>query len=769
MAGDARKFFAWPAPAIFAFGALVYLLSGGVTALAAIFSGEGVFWLLACSAAWFLTYRSGGLRIPILLAAACVAGFIVAAMAAGAFWLVSGLFTLAAVSAVYLAAARFWGWLVFHRMRLPAAIECLLGLGTFGTLLFIVGIAGLFHPLILALAVLFSAVGGVLVTIKHRRAAAQEPPPPPASTHDRVAVSGMFAAASFAALFIVLYALLPHVHGAQDDYDALEYHLQLPREYLEARRVKVLPHNLFSALPQLAEMLYAPAMVLGGAIGKLLPSGEPFMRYGAQVGARAVNVVFVLLAAAVLLEEGRRRHGASPWGYGAAAALFMPLWTVVLAGGAVMVEVPLAAFGLAAFILLLHWLEEPDDRPAETSPYPLACAAVSAGLAAAVKYSGWLFFVLPLAAVVTAFSIKKRSIRPFAAAAAFGALPLIPWLAYSHVSTGNPFHPMFLSFFDERALSSVTALRWQLGIAPQTGILDAVARTAGAFAGGWPDGVRIGPYGLVSLLVAVVVLTAGICPAAASRRTSGETPFAARRFMWLLPAVLAWGAVSWLLFTNRLERFLYPVLALSALAWLDIPSALDRLGNTRRWICLAVACLLLSTPANMSAASAGRSVWAAPRCKSPLEYVLRINPAFELFEAAARETGTMLLLGEAQVFHARSPLLYSTPFDRSPLADILASADDLSSDAVSAEKDVAAAIRRAGVALIHLDTGELLRTKRRYRPHEKPLIPDVTEAQERAFFGLLSSSWETVAEYVYPSGQAAALYRAVDADATRRR
>jgi len=121
------------------------------------------------------------------------------------------------------------------------------------------------------------------------------------------------------------------------------------------------------------------------------------------------------------------------------------------------------------------------------------------------------------------------------------------------------------------------------------------------------------------------------------------------------------------------------------------------------------------------------------------------------------------------VFHARSPLLYSTPFDRSPLADILASADDLSSDAVSAEKDVAAAIRRAGVALIHLDTGELLRTKRRYRPHEKPLIPDVTEAQERAFFGLLSSSWETVAEYVYPSGQAAALYRAVDADATRRR
>src|SRR5207244_343934 len=46
------------------------------------------------------------------------------------------------------------------------------------------------------------------------------------------------------------------------EYDELEYHLGAPSEYLKAGRIIFLPHNFYSNMPQLTEMLYLLAMTV---------------------------------------------------------------------------------------------------------------------------------------------------------------------------------------------------------------------------------------------------------------------------------------------------------------------------------------------------------------------------------------------------------------------------------------------------------------------------------------------------------------------------
>ena len=59
--------------------------------------------------------------------------------------------------------------------------------------------------------------------------------------------------------FTLLTALAPPLK-----FDALVYHLTLPRQYLLVGRMAYLPQNVFWGMPQMAEMLYTWAMSLGG-------------------------------------------------------------------------------------------------------------------------------------------------------------------------------------------------------------------------------------------------------------------------------------------------------------------------------------------------------------------------------------------------------------------------------------------------------------------------------------------------------------------------
>src|SRR5262249_58774940 len=72
-------------------------------------------------------------------------------------------------------------------------------------------------------------------------------------------------------LVMMLGAMLPTV-----DYDAIEYHLQGPKEYYQAGRIAFLPHNVYTSMPFGVEMLHLLGMEVlddwwwGALVGQLL-------------------------------------------------------------------------------------------------------------------------------------------------------------------------------------------------------------------------------------------------------------------------------------------------------------------------------------------------------------------------------------------------------------------------------------------------------------------------------------------------------------------
>ncbi len=68
----------------------------------------------------------------------------------------------------------------------------------------------------------------------------------------------LLAFAALAGPFLVMMALgamLPTI-----EFDALEYHLQGPKEYFLAERVAFLPHNVYTSMPFGVEMLHLLGM-----------------------------------------------------------------------------------------------------------------------------------------------------------------------------------------------------------------------------------------------------------------------------------------------------------------------------------------------------------------------------------------------------------------------------------------------------------------------------------------------------------------------------
>src|SRR5205823_4650815 len=105
-------------------------------------------------------------------------------------------------------------------------------------------------------------------------------------------------------LVMALGAMLPTV-----DYDAIEYHLQGPKEYYQAGRIAFLPHNVYTSMPFGVEMLHLLGMEVlddwwwGALVGQLLvacfaPAAAAFIaltagRWGAPRAAWFAALIYV--------------------------------------------------------------------------------------------------------------------------------------------------------------------------------------------------------------------------------------------------------------------------------------------------------------------------------------------------------------------------------------------------------------------------------------------------------------------------------------------
>lgn len=248
-----------------------------------------------------------------------------------------------------------------------------------------------------------------------RRAGADAPP-------DRLPeAAALLSLLGFVWLANLTWALAPEVQ-----FDALNYHLAVPRIYLAEHRLLEVPDISTSYLVRLADMLFTLALALHGPIlAKLLML---------SVGVITAIGVYVLGQQAF-----NRRVGL--W----AAALFYATPLVSWLSTTAYVDLTVCMMLLASLVAFLRWRK--------TSQTGWAWAAgLLAGAAVGAKMSALLG--LPVIAVALLWQLRRMGSAPrwarakALAAYATGALVVAgPWYALTYAFTGNPFFPFLNGIF----------------------------------------------------------------------------------------------------------------------------------------------------------------------------------------------------------------------------------------------------------------------------------------------------------------------------------
>ena len=223
------------------------------------------------------------------------------------------------------------------------------------------------------------------------------------------------------AVLVLILAVAP-----ETTFSSLNYHLALPRTYIDQRGFVLTPYDVQSWVYLGAEMSYLLGMLLVD-----------------QVAAKLTNVAFLLLTAGAVLAFGTawlaRRAGVL------AAALYATAPIVAWEASTTYVEVALAFYGLLAGIAAHRWLV---DRRAAW----LIAAGLLMGFALSTKVNA-LFLAAPLGALVGVIALAdrrrtlgRRLLPPLVFGAAF-LLAGAPWPLLRYAQTGNPVFPFYNEVF----------------------------------------------------------------------------------------------------------------------------------------------------------------------------------------------------------------------------------------------------------------------------------------------------------------------------------
>jgi hypothetical protein len=208
-------------------------------------------------------------------------------------------------------------------------------------------------------------------------------------------------------------------------FDALNYHLAVPRLYIEANGLVDLPYFFHSYFAHLAEMLFAFGMALHGEmVVKIM---------NALVGVM-VTVAVYSLGNTVFTPR------VALW----AAAFFYSTPLICSLTGTAGTDLLLVLFVTAACIAFLGWWRNRQSKW-------LALTGFLIGNAVAVKLNALYVAVglssALLVALVTTKSLLRNKVRIVAMLVLPAALIAIPWYLPSYVHTGNPVFPLLNGIF----------------------------------------------------------------------------------------------------------------------------------------------------------------------------------------------------------------------------------------------------------------------------------------------------------------------------------
>jgi hypothetical protein len=237
----------------------------------------------------------------------------------------------------------------------------------------------------------------------------------------------------FALIVVALGYGLVAALAPEKEYDALWYHLYLPRVWLEAGHPVDLLEEFISLYPLTWELMFGAAMTLGGV-----------------VGAKLLHFACLPLLGLIVWLAARRffpRVSAA-----AAVAFVVTTPTVLWESSTAYVDLALAVHGAAACYALARYAEKGERNWG-------AIAALQFGLAAATKHLGVVLTGVALLVFVLQATRGWRSVR-VAATNAFviglaAVIVPLPWYVRSWLASGNPVFPDLFGVF-----GAYPAARW---------------------------------------------------------------------------------------------------------------------------------------------------------------------------------------------------------------------------------------------------------------------------------------------------------------------
>jgi hypothetical protein len=232
---------------------------------------------------------------------------------------------------------------------------------------------------------------------------------------------------------IILLSLMIALIGAlapEIEYDALWYHLWLPKVWLTQGQPVDLISEYVSLYPLQGELVYANALSIGG-----------------DVAAKLVNFTWFVLTALLVFQFTRRFFPpVSPW---LATAIFVTFPTVLWEATTAYIDILLAFYtGLAIYALLCY---------VENHSWQwLFLTAINFGLALSTKHLGWFALLISSVGLVIYIWLREKRLRKAIGPALFiiglSILFAIPWYFRSYTASGNPFFPEFYYIFGANPL-----------------------------------------------------------------------------------------------------------------------------------------------------------------------------------------------------------------------------------------------------------------------------------------------------------------------------
>lgn len=235
---------------------------------------------------------------------------------------------------------------------------------------------------------------------------------------------------SFAVILLVLLGLvnLVGVFGPELAFDALWYHLTLPKIFLDEHQISFIPGGLlyYSAMPKLGEMYYLTSLALGS-----------------EVIAKFIHFLFGILTTIAIYKISRKYYSEKISTL--VSLLFYSNLVVAWLSITAYIDLTRAFFEVMAFWAFLNWCEKRDKKW-------LINTSIFLGFAIATKLLaiGSLFIFLILMLYIFLSERKKRgfSLASTGLVLALGSLLIpLPWFMFSYLNTGSFFYPFFSSIY----------------------------------------------------------------------------------------------------------------------------------------------------------------------------------------------------------------------------------------------------------------------------------------------------------------------------------